>query len=115
MLFLLIFDTARAKNISPKKPPHDARIARGLKCLATPVKENAPTPRKKSADVRTPDRWKIVTAFFELLEGQDRLPRGAMETLNSLVTHLNLTSRTIQRIVERSIKSRKSSNQQTYV
>ena len=57
--------------------------------------------QKKCADVRTPDRWKIVTAFFELLEGQDRLPRGAMETLNSLVTHLNLTPRTIQRIVEK--------------
>ena len=56
---------------------------------------------EKCADVRTPDHWKIVKSYFELLEGQDRLPRGAMETLNSLFPHLNLTPRTIQRIVEK--------------
>ena len=82
------------------KPPCVARIARSLKGLATPMKASVLTPRNKCADVRTPDRSKIVTAYFELLKGHDRLPRGAMETLKSRFPHLNLMPRTIQHIVE---------------
>ena len=78
-VFLFIFEMAGTKNVS-KKNPRLAQITRVLKGLATPVKENAPTQRNKCADLRTPDRWKIVTACF---------------------LHLMLTHRTIQRIVEK--------------
>lgn len=79
-----------------------ARVASHLRGQATPLRASVrpPTPREKGADVRTPDRRKIVAAYFELLKGRTRLPSGAMETLKSRFPHLKLTPRTIQRLVK---------------
>ena len=93
---------ARSEKSSKKKPPRLSRVASRMAGLATPSSKRtrAPTPRKKCADVKTPDRWRVVTAYLELCKGRDRLPRGSMASLKARFPHLNLTARTVQRIVD---------------
>ena len=85
-----------------KKAPRLCRVAARIACLATQGTKwkCPPAPHKKQADLKTPDRWRIVTAYLELCKGKDRLLRGAMETLKKRFPHLHLNPRTVQRTVD---------------
>ena len=67
----------------PKFTPRLKRVASRVTGVKTPTKVATPSRRKKRADVLTPDRWRIVTAYLEISQGKDRLPRGALINSNS--------------------------------
>ena len=91
---------ARAAK-TPKKPPRIARLAAKLAGMPTPPqKRRQPPPRQIGADIKTPDHWRIVTAYLELSKGHDSLPRGALPQLKSRFPHLQLSERTIRRIFQ---------------
>eukprot|EP00117_Sycon_ciliatum_P039056 scpid92697/ scgid1715/ len=97
---------ARPTNNSTRTPGRKAprlkrvvaKIAAGGVTPATQVKQA--TPRKRGAEIKTPDRWRIVTAYMALAKGRDRLPRGSIAKLKSQFPHLQLNARSVQRIVE---------------
>ena len=80
------------------KAPRLRQVAARIGGLATPgaKRKCPPTPRKKHADLKTPDRWRMIMAYLELCKGKDRLPRRAMETLKKRFLHLNLNAKTVQ-------------------
>ena len=88
------------------KAPRLRQVAARIAGLATPgaKRKCPPTPRKKHADLKKPDRWRMVMAYLELCKGKDRLPRRAMETLKKRFLHLNLNAKTVQRTVDLSKK-----------
>ena len=47
--------------------------------MQTPRKPAGPPKRKVGEDVKTPMRWRIITAYLRLSSGKPRLPRGGME------------------------------------
>ena len=100
--FEVIVEMDRLARTPVKKPPRLQRVAAKIAGAATPSarRTRPPTPRRKGADIKTPDRWRIVSAYLELCRGRDRLPRGAMSKLKSRFPHLQLSSRGIQKIVE---------------
>ena len=65
----------------PKFTPRLKRVASRVTGVKTPTKVATPSRRKKRADVLTPDRWRIVTAYLEISQGKDRLPRGGFNQL----------------------------------
>ena len=91
---------ARAMPRSPRKPPRVARVARRVTGTQTPRKAAGPTKRKVVEDVKTPMRWRIMTAYLQLSSGKLRLPRGGMEKLKKWVPSLNLSAQTVQRLVQ---------------
>ena len=57
-----------------------------------------PPVRKSGADLRTQSRWRVVTAYFQVSKGKDRLPRSGMQELRRRFPSYNLTPRLVQRI-----------------
>ena len=102
--FIVLMATPRRTSTRTpvKKAPRLCRVAARIAGLATPgaKRKCPPNPRKRHADLKTPDRWRIFTAYLELCKGKDRLPRGALETLKKRFLHLNLNARTVQRTVD---------------
>ena len=77
---------ARTKRHSAvRKAPRVARIAARAAGLRTPTKPAKHTSRKEGADLLTPARWKVVTAYYQLLGGRSRLPPGGIATLQKKV------------------------------
>ena len=85
---------------SPRKPPRVARVARRVAGTQTPRKAAGPPKRKVGEDVKTPMRWRIMTAYLQLSSGKPRLPRGGMEKLKKRFPSLNLSARSVQRLVQ---------------
>ena len=63
------------------------------------------TPRKNvstraaGGDLSTPSRWKVLIAYFQISQGERRLPRGGMAKLKNRFPSYNLTPRMVQRLV----------------
>ena len=68
--------------------------------MQTPRKAAGPPERKVGEDVNTPMRCRIITAYLQLSSGKPRLPRGGMEKLKKRFPSLNLSARTVQRLVQ---------------
>ena len=84
-----------------KKPPRLRRVAASVVGLQTPSKPAAnPRVRKSGADLPTPSRWRVVTAYFQVSKGKCRLPRGDMQELRRRFPSYNLIPRLVQRIVK---------------
>ena len=84
-----------------KKPPRLRRVAASVAGLQTPSKPAAnPRVRKSGADLPTPSRWRVVTAYFQVSKGKYRLPRGGMQELRRRFPSYTLTPRLVQRIVK---------------
>ena len=90
--------TPRSKDGT--KPPRLARVARRVAGLETPQKPAALPMRKKGKDIRTPSRWRVAAAYLELATESGGLPHGGMKKLNARFPGMNLTARTVQRIVK---------------
>ena len=84
----------------PKFTPRLKRVASRVTGVKTPTKVATPSRRKKRADVLTPDRWRIVTAYLEISQGKDRLPRGGFNQLKQRFPTLKLNQRTVQKLVK---------------
>ena len=85
---------------SPRKLPRVARVARRVAGTQTPRKSAGPPKRTVGEDVKTPMRWRITTAYLQLSSVKPRLPRGGMEKLKKRFPSLNLSARTVQRLVQ---------------
>ena len=86
---------------SPRKPPRVARVARRVAGMQTPRKAVGSPKRKVGENVKTPMRWRIITAYLQLSSGKLRLPRrGMIEKLKKRLASLNLSARTVQRLVQ---------------
>ena len=84
-----------------KNPPRLHHVAASVAGLQTPSKPAAnPHVRKSGADLPTPSRWRVVTVYFQVSKGKDRLPRGGMQELRRRFPSYNLTPRLVQRIVK---------------
>ena len=68
--------------------------------MQTPRKAVGPPKRKVGENVKTPMRWRIITAYLRLSSGKLRLPRRGMEKLKKRLASLNLSARTVQRLVQ---------------
>ena len=84
----------------PKFTPRLKRVASRVTGVKTPTKVATPSRRKKRADVLTPDRWRIVAAYLEISQGNDRLPRGGFNQLKQRFPTLKLNQRTVQKLVK---------------
>ena len=71
---------------SPRKPPRVARVARRVAGMQTPRKAVGPPKRKVGENVKTPMRWRIITAYLQLSSGKLRLPRRGMEKLKKAIS-----------------------------
>ena len=67
--------------------------------MQTPEKAAVPPKRKVGQDIKTLMRWRIVMAYLELSSGNPRLPCRGMEKLKKRFPTLNLSARTVQRLV----------------
>ena len=84
-----------------KKPPCLRCVAANVAGLQTPSKPAAnPRVRKSGADLPTPSRWRVVTAYFQVWKGKDSLPRGCMQELRRRFPSYILTPHLVQRIVK---------------
>ena len=84
----------------PKFTHRLKRVASRVTGVKTPTKVATPSRRKKRAEVLTPDRWRIVTAYLEISQGKDRLPRGGFNQLKQRFPMLKLNQRTVQKLVK---------------
>lgn len=92
---------ARTKRTStPKNVSRVARVAARVAGLRTPAKPVKHTSRKQGADLLTPARWKVITAYYHLMCGRSRLPPGGMAKLKNRFPRLNHTARLVQRLAK---------------
>ena len=85
---------------SPRIPPRVARVARTVAGMQMPRKAAGPPKRKIGEYVKTPMRWRSISAYLQLSSGKPRIPRGGMDKLKKRLPSLNLSARTVQRLVQ---------------